>query len=82
MKPKDHDIAMIAICIGKHWPVNFVPENELTQAVNEFLKLPYPVTFLELVRDKQLILHVSTREIKIRTGCWLSFSLPSEEETV
>jgi len=63
-------VARIAICIGAHWPADFVPEEDLTEAVNEFLRLPHPEAFLQLISEGEVTLHVG--KVK-KDGCWLSF---------
>ena len=68
-------ITGIIMCIGAHWPDSFVPEDELCEAVNEFLRLPRCYIFFDLIKNKQLKLHVQNKAQKDQTGCWLAFSL-------
>jgi hypothetical protein len=65
----------IILCIGAHWPSDFVPEEELCEAVNEFLRLPHCDAFFDLIKNKQLVLHVNDKAARERCGCWLTFQL-------
>jgi len=62
----------VVLCIGAHWPFDFVPEDDLCEAVNEFLRLPRPEAFLDLIKHRKLFLQVSETK---QDGCWLSFKL-------
>jgi hypothetical protein len=68
----DETTTMIVVCIGAHWPDKFVPEDQLLECVNEFLKMPRPDLFLELIRNRELKLEVRPNEA---TGHRLLFSL-------
>jgi hypothetical protein len=70
---KDELTVQITLLIGAHWQDSFVPLDDLTEATNEFLRLPHCEEFLELVKDQRLRLLVSTKAEHNRTGCWLSF---------
>jgi len=73
--PKERElITGIILCIGSHWPASFVPEDELCEAVNEFLKLSFCDELFDLIKNKQIKLHVHNKARKDKTGCWLSFS--------
>lgn len=72
LNKEDDTIAKIAICIGAHWPDKFVPEDKLTECVNDFLEMPRPDLFLQLIRDGELKLKVRPDEAK---GQRLVFSL-------
>jgi hypothetical protein len=49
----------ITLYIGAHWPCEIVPEDQLLKCVNEFLALPDPESWLELVKlgELKLSLH-------------------------
>lgn len=71
---EEHIISGILLCIGANWKSSFVPEDELLEAANEFLKIPAYDQLFELIKTQKIKLHVADKATRERQGCWLSFS--------
>jgi len=72
----DEEKTKIILCVGAHWPTNFIPEDKLTEAVNEFLLLPKPKLWVDLIINKKLCMHIAKEK---QDGCWIRFSLPKDQ---
>jgi hypothetical protein len=71
---EEEAITWLLLYIGAHWKEQFIPEDDLDQAVNELLRIPKCLLLIDLLKNKKLKLHVHDRATKDRTGCWLSIS--------
>jgi hypothetical protein len=65
----------ILLYLGSHWPTDFVPENDLHEAANEFWRLPRPDLFFRLVQEGKAIVQINDKETKDRCGSWLMWSI-------
>lgn len=68
----------VTLCIGANWKASFVPEDELLEAINEFLRLPRYDELFDLVKNGSVKMHVANKATRDRVGCWLSFELNKE----
>lgn len=66
-------ITGIMLYIGAHWPEEIIPEDDLFDAVNEFLRIPGYAELFQLIRAGDVKMHIVDRATHKREGCWLSF---------
>ena len=70
-KEEKQFLTHVSLYIGSRWPTDFVPADDVCEATNEFLAMPYVRELFELVKKGYMIVDVNTPEAKAREGCWL-----------